>query len=175
MKKAITFLFSVSCILALTNTDLNAQVNAYAVSVSSVNTSTSGIGTKVNAPYGVSTKVYTDFSKRFSNTSEENWTTKGNLTFGYFKENGVPVRVIYGKNDKLKYAIRYYSGTQVPASFTNLVKENGYDMTVTNVTEVKRRFSTSSFVRMEDETSFTTIQVHPNGEISVFENYLKAN
>ena len=175
MKKAITFLFSVSCILALTSTQLNAQDNAYAVSVTSVNIPGSVSGTSATAPNGVSTKVYADFSKRFSNTSEEIWTTKDNITFGYFKENGVPVRVVYGKNDKMKYSIRYYTGTQVPASFTKLVKENGYEMTITNVTEVKRRFSTSSFVKMEDETSFTTIQVHPNGEISVYENYLKAN
>jgi hypothetical protein len=54
------------------------------------------------------------------------------------------------------------------------MRKGGYDMNITHVTEIKRRYTTTWLVKMEDETSFLTIRVNPDGELSVYEEYNKA-
>jgi hypothetical protein len=172
MKKAISVLFTVSTLFVCAAGAV-AQENAYAVSASDVSFSGPMTGRKITAPYGVSSKVLSDFTKRFSNAADVSWTTKDNYTFAYFKEEEVQVRLTYNKSGNLMYTVRYFNAENIPAKYTELMNNNGYNMHVFHVTEIKSRYATTSIVKMEDETSYLSIKVDANGEFSVYESFQK--
>jgi hypothetical protein len=172
MKKRLVTLFPVFFALVLPISRLSAQENLFVASGFNVNIP-SAVSSSANAPNAVSEKIYTDFKKRFQNAFDVFWSTRENYTFAYFKDNGKAVRVTY-KNDKLQYTIRSFYGDQVPVRISDLMKRNGYDMTITNVIEVKGRYTTTQFVKMEDAKSYTTVRVQPDGEMSVYETYSKS-
>lgn len=89
----------------------------------------------------------------------------------FFKQNGVATRVVYDKKSRLCYTIKFYHGQQVPAGLTDVMQRNGYDMTITDVTEIVSRYSTTQFVEMENETSHITLRVLANREVSVVESF----
>ncbi len=174
MKKVFKVLFAVSCILT-TASHLNAQENAYAASFSNGNITNLNPGKSVNAPADVSTKVYNDVTKRFGNASDVHWSIARNHTFVSLNDNGVTVRAAYNNKGNMKYTARYYYGIQVPRKYLDMAKNNGYTMNIIQVTVVERPYVTSTFIKMEDKTSYVTILVNPNGDISVYEEFLKAS
>jgi hypothetical protein len=174
MKKTISLL-SACCMLVIFTTKVNAQEISYvspsSLALSNVNSPVSNTNENTNS---VSTKVFQEFSRDFVNATDVSWQANGQVSCLYFKQNGLPVRANYNKKGKLEYTIRYYYGAQVPSEITSLMRSKGYDMNIIHVTEIKRRYTTTLRVKMEDATSFLTIQVNPDGELSVYEEYNKA-
>lgn len=175
MKKVITFLFSMSCIVALTTTTVNAQDNLYAFASSTFNASSgpgNELGTGGSGKTG--TTAYSDFAKRFTNTSDVKWTGNDKYTFVYFKENDVRVRAVYTNKGKMLYTIRHFNGQQVPEALKSTMLKNGYGMQVNSAVEIKSRYATTSFVKLESKTSFSTVQILANGEVVEVEHFQKA-
>lgn len=174
MKKVITFLFSMSCIVALTATSANAQENLYAFA--SNNVYSAGPVYEIG-PGGfgkTGTTAYSDFAKRFTNTSDVKWSGNAKYTFVYFKENDVRVRAIYNTKGKLLYTMKHFNGQQVPESLKSTMLQHGYGMQVNSAVEISSRYATTSFVKLESKTSFSTVQVLANGDVSEVEHFQKA-
>src|SRR5688572_21266696 len=125
-------------------------------------------------PVSVSAKVLDNFQKTFQNSSEVLWSAKGKATCAYFKQNGSPVRVVYNEKGKLQSTTRYYDGDKIPMEIRNTISRNGFDLDIVHATEIRTRYSTSTFVNMENRKSYLTVQILPNGEISVVQEYKKA-
>ena len=173
MKTIVSTLFTVSCVLAVSITNLSAQESSYAVPASNNSNYSSTTSSTTTAPAGVSTKAFTFFNQNFSNATEVRWNSNGNTTSVNFKQNGIATRSTFDTKGNLEYTIRNYYGAQVPKNVVNIVRRNGYGMKILHDVEVKRRNVTSHFVKMEDETTFTTVQIHADGEVTVYETFTK--
>lgn len=168
--KTISSFVAGACLFLFTST-LQAQETAFASNAFNIPGSVSNDYIDV-IPDEINEKVATDFSKRFSDATKVIWSANGKSTSVYFEQKEIPTRVIY-KNGKLDMTIKFFHGVNVPASVNNLMARNGFVATVTDVTEIKGRYTTSMFVMMEDAKYHTTVQVHPDGELSVYEQYQK--
>lgn len=172
MNRKFHFAIFLSIVTLSTTNNLNAQQNDYALlSNSSTNVLTNTDA--VNAPVAINDKVQSSFADKFSNATEVSWSVKGNETFVFFKQHGVATRVLYDKKNRLRYTIKFYHGQQVPANLNDVMQRNGYDLTITDVTEIASRYSVTQFVKMENETSHITVRLLANGEVSVVESFEK--
>jgi hypothetical protein len=122
---------------------------------------------------GVSSTVTDNFSKTFPGIANVIWSKADNATWGYFKQQSIPVRVCYNEKGKLLYTISNLSGSQVSPRIKNMVTREGYSMPIVHVTEIKSRYNTVNLVQMEDESSIVTLKVASNGDVSVYEELKK--
>jgi hypothetical protein len=173
MKTIVSTLFTVSCVLAVSLTKVSAQESSYAVPASNNSNYSSTTSSTTAAPAGVSTKAFNLFNQKFSNATEVRWNSNSNTTSVNFKQNGIATRSTFDTKGNLEYTIRNYYGAQVPKNIVNIVRRNGYGMKILHDVEVTRRNVTSHFVKMEDETSVTTVQIHADGEVTVYETFTK--
>jgi hypothetical protein len=151
----------------------SAQQNPYAVPAST-NANSTVPGSSPSVPVGVSTKVFNSFNQKFANATDVSWNSKSDGTSVSFRQNGIATRSTYDAKGSLEYTIRTFYGTQVPQRVINLARRNGYLMSVMQCTEVTRRNMTTQFVKMENEYSYVTIQIHADGEVTEYESFQKA-
>ena len=171
MKKVL--FISASLFFVLGATTVNAQLANYTVTAPNLTENTSDAGNRSASVAGVNTTVTENFSKTFPGVVNVMWTKADKTTWGYFKQHDVQVRVSYNEKGKLLYTIRYYNQHQVSQSVKDAVKREGFSMPIVHVTEVKARYNTINFVKMEDSHSIITLCVKANGDVSVYEELNK--
>jgi hypothetical protein len=165
---AATFIFSIGVVSA------NAQMASYTASATNMASLYLGEENSTNEnTTTVNSDVMKEFSKNFPGVNNVIWSMANNQTFGYFEQNGVPVRVTYSKKGKLEYTIKYFDRTNAPSKVTNKVVAAGYSLPVVLVTEIKTRHSVCHLVKMEDEKSIITVLVGSNTDPSVYEEITK--
>jgi hypothetical protein len=168
-----TFFISASFILVMGASKVNAQLANYTVTAPNLTENATVADNKSTAVAGVSTTISENFSKNFPGVSNVVWTKADKTTWGYFKEQGVPVRASYNEKGKLLYTIRYYNQSQVSPDLQRTIVKEGYSMPIVHVTEIKSRYNTTSLVKLEDNFSIVTLKVGANGDVTVYEELTK--
>lgn len=169
-----TFFLAASFVLSISASKVNAQLASYSVPTPQLTANAYEEGsTKHESLAGVNTMVSENFSKKFPGVGNVIWTKVDRTTFGYFKQQGVPVRVSYNNKGKLLYTIRYYNDAQVSPIIRDAVTREGYVMPIVHVTEIKSRYATTHLVIMEDENSIVTVTVGPGGNVTPYQELSK--
>ena len=171
MKK--TLIIAASLFLAAGASKVNAQLANYTVTAPNLTENRTNADNKSASVAGVSSNVTDNFSKTFPGVANVIWSKADNATWGYFKQQSVPVRVCYNGKGKLLYTISYLSGSQVSSGIKKMVTNEGYSMPIVHVTEIKSRYNTVNLVMMEDESSIVTLKVLANGDVSLYEEVKK--
>lgn len=167
MKTSIQFLFILFFITLCCYSQSNAQNKDY--SFTSLGNAFLHEENESAIPKDVNILVTQDFNKRFNGAMGVIWSLADDHTSVYFKQKGVETRAIYNKNNKLECTIKFFQGKDVPSYVAAMMGRNGYNnMTITDVTEIKGRYTTNLFVVMKDDKSHVTVQVHPDGVVSVY-------
>jgi len=168
-----SFFLAASFILVAGASTVNAQLANYTVTAPNLTENATDANNKSASVAGVNTAVTESFSKNFPGVSNVTMSKADKTTWGYFKQDDIPVRVSYNEKGKLLYTIRYYNGSQVLPSVQNALTREGFTLPITHVTEIKTRYSTFNLVKMEDKNSIITVRVSPNAEVSVVEELNK--
>lgn len=172
MKKMVYGLFSVSFVLAISATNVNAQQSGYARSVSTNDLKSTRVeGRTISRSEAIST-AQSDFAKKFNNASDVQWSTTGETMSVNFKNEGSKMRCTYNTSGALEYTLSYLKGSKIPGFIFNEVRRNDYYMDIVEVIEVKGRSRKTYFVRMEDKHSVVTVKVQ-NGNVEEHERFIK--
>lgn len=168
-----TFIIAATMILAAGASKVNAQLANYTVTTPNLTENSSTADNKTTGVAGVNTMVTESFSKAFPGVANVIWSKSENTTWGYFKQQGVPVRVSYNQKGRLLYTIKYFGQSQVSEFIQNSLVREGYKMAVVQVTEIKSRYNTFNLVKMEDKNSIVTVKIDAAGDVSVYEEFNK--
>jgi hypothetical protein len=168
-----TFIIATAMILTAGATKVNAQLANYTVTTPNLTENSSTADNKSAGVAGVNTMVTESFSKTFPGVANVIWSKSEKTTWGYFKQQGVPVRVSYNQKGRLMYTIKYYGQSQVSEFIQNTLVREGYSMPVVQVTEIKSRYNTINLVRMEDQHSIVTVKIGIAGDVTVYEEFNK--
>ena len=121
----------------------------------------------------ISAKAVRNFIRDYKNVSDAKWFISSVGKFvAYFISNGIVSRVFYDKKGNYEFLLRYYNEENLPYEVRHLVKSNYYDFSIYLITEFTCDNKIAYIVKIEDKTSWKTIQV-VNGEMVVTEEYLK--
>ena len=172
MKNVMTVLITGSLILSA-NSNVNAQQTSLAANVKPVtfNFSNSDESATELSAREVNNNAMNHFTRKNKSASAVTWTTANSVLSVYFTKNNVKSRSTYNANGQWEYTLRYMNADQAPRNIVELIKSS-YDMNIVLVTEIEKRSYTYHLVKMEDESSFLTVQVL-NGEIDIFERIKK--
>ena|SRR5687768_4753915 len=123
---------------------------------------------------GPSEVVLKKFNATFNNPAEVTWYDTQDFHQAYFVQSGISTRVKYDKKGNFLSAIRYYEEQNLPIHIVNQLKKNYSKLKIYGVTEVTTGETVNYFVNLEDEKSWTLVQVLVTGEMTTLKKYKKA-
>ena len=121
----------------------------------------------------VSEKALQSFSKSFKNHVSANWYQVGKHFLATFEENGKKQKALFNKNGAMIYSIAYGFEKDLPADLRKQIKSNYYDQSISMAIEVNENNRTIWVVRLEDETTTTTVRLE-NGEMEEVQKFRKS-
>lgn len=172
MKTMMSAVISACVLFAASATDANAQQSAVPANYVVTGSTIRNTGSAVDANLVNSNAVRT-FNNKYKGAQDVLWSVSGQTTSVDFRENDVKMRATFNEKGALEYTIRYFFGSQIPASVRSMMKRDQYFMNITQVIEVRRNNQTTQFVKMENEISYVTVRVQ-NGETETFEEITKS-
>src|SRR4030095_3844983 len=120
----------------------------------------------------VSEKALKSFQSSFKNYVGANWYQVGKHFLATFEANGKKQKALFTKNGAMIYSIAYGFEKDLPAELRKQIKSNYYDQTIGMALEVNENNRTIWVVRIEDETTTTTLRLE-NGEMEEVQKFRK--
>jgi hypothetical protein len=117
----------------------------------------------------INPKAIRDFSRTFSNVTNEDWHIIRNGFIARFKLQDMQYRIVYNKKGSRLATFCYYNEQQLPADVRRLIKSTFYDFNIVQVTEVSVAGKTAYLVNIQDKTSLKTIKV-VNDEMEIMQD-----
>jgi hypothetical protein len=121
----------------------------------------------------VNDKVLKAFKQTFPNAENVSWQSSEEKYVAQFRQNGIRTIVNYDFDGNILEATRYYTEENLPINIVWKLKKKYPSSKVYGVTEVTTNETVNYFVKLEDETTWTTVQTDTEGNAEVVEKYNK--
>ena len=170
MKKPISALLTGVLVSATFSTF--AQQDAYAANVNPVAyINNYSPGTELKASE-VNSNALENFTKNNKAVSNVAWTSNGSVLSVYFEKEGIKTKSTYDEKGKWEYTLRYLNAKRTPYKVREAIDTYCPGKAILQVTEIKKTGSVYHLVKLEDNTSYLTVQVM-NGEVDLVEKVTK--
>ncbi|MBL7698143.1 MAG: hypothetical protein JNK79_08295 [Chitinophagaceae bacterium] len=166
MKKTFSALFTGMLVSAAFSTF--AQQDTYAANVNPVAFITNYPPRTELKASEVNSNALENFTRNNKAVSNVTWTSSGTVLSVYFEKDGIKSRSTYDEKGKWEYTLRYLSAKQAPYRVREAIDTYCPGKTIVQVTEIKKTGSVYHLVKLEDATSYLTVQVM-NGEVDLVE------
>ena len=113
---------------------------------------------------GPDEKIIATFNATFSSPAAVTWHDGTDFYQASFEQSGVKTRVKYDKKGNFISAIRYYQEQNLPIHIANQLKKTYSKLKVYGVTEITSAETVNYYITLQDEKSWTMLQVLATGE-----------
>jgi hypothetical protein len=121
----------------------------------------------------VNEKVLKSFKETFPNAQNVSWQSSAEKYVANFQQMGIRVIVNYDLEGKILSATRYYTEENLPINIVCKLKNKYPSKKIYGVTEESSESSIDYYVKLEDETTWTTVKCDTEGNTEVVEKYKK--
>lgn len=121
----------------------------------------------------VNDKVLKSFKQTFPNAENVSWQSSAEKYVAQFKQNGIRTIVNYDFEGNILEATRYYTEENLPINIVWKLKRKYPSTKIYGVTEVTTNETINYFVKLEDETTWTTVKSDTEGNSEIIEKYNK--
>lgn len=132
-----------------------------------------------NRPVKIDEQLLQNFSVQFPHAQKVVWQESDDAFIVSFIEDGIRLRVVYLRNGALTHFLRYYLEENLPLDIRLAVKnkfpgKSIYGVVEENITSnIQNKTSTVYYVKLEDDTSWTTVKVQRNKKLKIIERLIK--
>jgi hypothetical protein len=130
---------------------------------------------QVQASTSVNEKVLKTFKETYPKAEQVNWQEFTDNYVVNFTTVGIRERITYDKDGNFVSATRYFYEDQLPANILSKLRKKYPGQKVFGVTEVTTDASVEYYVKLEDNSNFTTIKTDNSGVMEVVEKFKKAS
>ncbi|HWK02310.1 MAG TPA: hypothetical protein VNS58_01680 [Puia sp.] len=131
-------------------------------------------GVFANDGVTINEKLLASFKQTFPNAEQVKWMEQPDKYTVNFKENGILTKIDYDKDGNFVSSLRYYSEKNLPVNIICKLQKKYADKKVFGVTEMTTDAAVEYYIKLEDETSWTTVKSNSDGSLQVVEKYKKA-
>jgi hypothetical protein len=121
----------------------------------------------------VNDKVLKSFKQTFPNAENVSWQSREEKYVAQFQQNGIRTIVNYDLDGNILEATRYYTEENLPINIVWKLKKKFSSAKIYGVTEVTTNETINYFIKLEDETTWTTVKADTEGNSEVVEKYKK--
>jgi hypothetical protein len=121
----------------------------------------------------VNEKVLKSFKETFPNAKNVNWQTVPEKYIAQFQQNGIQTIVDYDVEGNILEATRYYSEENLPINIICKLKKQYPSKKIYGVTEVTANDNINYYVKLQDDTTWTTVKADAEGNSDIVEEYNK--
>jgi hypothetical protein len=121
----------------------------------------------------VNEKVLKSFKETFPNAQNVNWQSSAEKYVAQFQQNGIRTIVNYDFEGNILEATRYYTEDNLPINIIWKLKKKYPSSKIYGVTEVTTNETINYFIKLEDETTWTTVKTDTEGNSEIIEKYNK--
>lgn len=111
------------------------------------------------------------FNQTFPNAEDVKWRDDKAGYFASFTQNGNYNKVFYNKEGDFVYAIKYYSGDELPTNIKVTLNESFGETKVLGVTEVTTDDNVFYNVKLTKNDRLYCLNVLPDGEVATQEQF----
>src|SRR4051812_4152518 len=111
----------------------------------------------------VSEKLLYSFLNAFPSAENVKWYEDAKGYFASFNQSGILSKVAYDSQGGFLYAMRYYNEENLPTSVLLALRKKFADKNIFGVTESSTADNITYHVKLEDETSWYTVEVTTSG------------
>src|SRR5882762_9979834 len=122
----------------------------------------------------VSDKVLKSFNETFPKAEQVKWQEFADNYVVNFLVTGIRARISYDKDGNFLSATRYYTEENLPVSILCKIRKKYPGQQVFGVTEVEVEGNVDYYVKLQDETNWTTVKASQNGAMEQVEKYKRA-
>jgi hypothetical protein len=122
----------------------------------------------------VNEKVLKSFKETFPKAEQVNWQEYSDNYVVNFMELGIRERITYDKDGNFVSATRYYLEENLPTNILFKVKKKFPGQKVFGVTELETDTSVDYYIKLVDDSNWTTVKSDVSGVMEVVEKYKKA-
>ncbi|MFI5154259.1 MAG: hypothetical protein ACHQET_13045 [Chitinophagales bacterium] len=123
----------------------------------------------------VNEKVLKSFKETFPKAEQVNWQEYSDNYVVNFMELGIRERITYDKDGNFVSATRYYLEENLPTNILFKVKKKFPGQKVFGVTELETDISVDYYIKLVDDSNWTTVKSDVSGVMEVVEKYKKAD
>jgi len=123
----------------------------------------------------VNEKVLKSFRETFPKAEKVNWQEFTDNYVVNFTSIGIRERITYDKDGNFVSATRYYTEDHLPANIVCKLKKKYPGQKVFGVTEMTSETNSEYYIKLEDDTNWTTVKSDISGSMEVVEKYKKAD
>jgi hypothetical protein len=121
----------------------------------------------------VNEKVLKSFKEAFPAAENVRWQAYAEKYIAQFRQNGIRTIVNYDLEGNFLGATRYYTEENLPVNVICKLKKKYPTKNIFGVTEVSTAESIQYYIKLEDESTWTTVQSDADGNSAVIEKYKK--
>ncbi len=121
----------------------------------------------------VNEKVLKSFKETFPTAENVSWQTQAEKYIAQFQQNGIRTIVNYDEDGNFLGATRYYGEENLPVNVICKLKKKYPAKKIYGVTEISTTETINYYIKLEDETSWTTIKSDAEGNTELVEKLKK--
>ncbi|HLY70484.1 MAG TPA: hypothetical protein VKR53_12200 [Puia sp.] len=121
----------------------------------------------------VNDKVLKSFKETFPNAQNVNWQSSAEKYVAQFQQNGIRTIVNYDFDGNILEATRYYTEENLPINIVWKLKKKYPSAKIYGVTEVTTNETINFYIKLEGETTWTTVKTDTEGNAEMVEKYNK--
>lgn len=132
-----------------------------------------------NNPVKIDEQLLQSFAAQFPNAQKVVWQELEEAYTVSFVEDEIRVRVVYLRNGALTHFLRYYLEESLPLHIRLTIKEKFPGQDIHGVIEenlvshIENRTKTTYYVRLENETSWSTVKIEKGRKMKVIDRLTK--
>ena len=123
----------------------------------------------------ISEKLLQSFKATFPDAREVKWHEETDMYTVDFTESNILTKVRYDKDGNFIGSLRYYTEKNLPVNVLCKLQKKYAGLKVFGVTEVTTESSVEYYIKLEDDTTWTTVRANIDGSMQVVEKYKKAS
>ncbi|HEY4290731.1 MAG TPA: PepSY-like domain-containing protein [Puia sp.] len=132
-------------------------------------------GAFANENFTISDKLLQAFKQTFPDAQQVKWAEQEDKYMVNFKQGDILTKIEYDKEGNFLSSLRYYSEKNLPVSIICRLQKKYGDKKVFGVTEMTTDSAVEYYIKLEDETTWTTVRSNADGNMQVIEKYKKAS
>ena len=125
--------------------------------------------------YNISDKMLQTFKQTFPDAQQVVWSEQGDKYTVNFRQGDILTKVEYDKDGNFLNSLRYYSEKNLPVTILCRLQKKYSDKKIFGVTEMATESSVEYYIKLEDDTTWTTVRANIDGSMQVVEKYKKAS
>jgi len=133
------------------------------------------LGVSSYASPNVDDKVIKSFKETFPGAEQVKWEEFSDNYVVNFVDLGMRERISYDKDGNFLSATRYYNEGHLPLNILLKLRKKYPSQKIFGVTEIESEVSIEYYIKMEDDTNWTTVKSDTGGNMQVIEKYKKVS